>query len=83
MYCLSVIKSIDAFVFLLCQLELSEDTKNIVRDPQPGTRVVLKITGEPGASVGMLALDKGVLVLNKKNRMSQNKVGRSVSIDQG
>ncbi|XP_073478930.1 complement C3-like [Aquarana catesbeiana] len=56
------------------QLELSQDTKNFVQDPQPGTRVVLKVTGEPGASVGMLALDKGVLVLNKKNRMSQNKV---------
>ncbi|XP_040202595.1 complement C3-like [Rana temporaria] len=66
--------SVDTANSCIKQLELSEDTRNIVRDPQPGSRVVLKITGEPGASVGMLALDKGVLVLNKKNRMSQNKV---------
>ncbi|XP_018417489.1 PREDICTED: complement C3-like [Nanorana parkeri] len=60
------------------QLELSEDPKKITLNPQPGTPVSLKLTGEPGASVGMVAVDKAVFVLNKKNRMTQNKVWNGV-----
>ncbi|KAI4889078.1 hypothetical protein NFI96_023393, partial [Prochilodus magdalenae] len=48
-----------------------------VRDPkrahEPGERFDLRITGDPGAKVGLVAVDKGVLVLNK-NRLTQDKV---------
>lgn len=65
----------DIFVFPLWQLKLSEDPQKMTTNPNPGTLVYLKATGEPGSSVGLLAVDKGVLVLSKKNRMSQAKVG--------
>ncbi|XP_051750126.1 complement C3 isoform X5 [Ctenopharyngodon idella] len=34
----------------------------------------LKITGDPGAKVGLVAVDKGVYVLNDKNRLTQTKI---------
>lgn len=46
--------------------------------PEPGSIVPMKITGEPGANVGLVAVDKAVFVLNKKNRMSQDKVWEMV-----
>ncbi|KAM5172490.1 complement C3-like isoform 2-T2 [Mantella aurantiaca] len=71
--------SVDTENSCIRQLDLSEDPQKISLNPQPGSSVYLKVTGEPGASVGMVALDKGVLVLNKKNRMSQNKVWNEVA----
>ncbi|XP_078090913.1 complement C3-like [Mustelus asterias] len=41
---------------------------------QPGQRFILKLTGDPGATVGLVALDKAVFVLNKKNKLTQNKI---------
>uniref|UniRef100_A0A452SFQ1 Complement C3 n=1 Tax=Ursus americanus TaxID=9643 RepID=A0A452SFQ1_URSAM len=40
----------------------------------PGQQTILKIEGDPGARVGLVAVDKGVFVLNKKNRLTQSKV---------
>uniref|UniRef100_A0A8B9R891 Complement component c3a, duplicate 1 n=1 Tax=Astyanax mexicanus TaxID=7994 RepID=A0A8B9R891_ASTMX len=40
---------------------------------EPGERFSLSITGDPGAKVGLVAVDKGVFVLNK-NRLTQNKI---------
>uniref|UniRef100_A0A672IS94 Complement component c3a, duplicate 5 n=1 Tax=Salarias fasciatus TaxID=181472 RepID=A0A672IS94_SALFA len=34
----------------------------------------LKVTGDPGATVGLVAVDKGVYVLNNKHRLTQKKV---------
>ncbi|KAJ8246294.1 hypothetical protein GJAV_G00265970 [Gymnothorax javanicus] len=34
----------------------------------------LTITGDPGARVGLVAVDKGVYVLNRKNRLTQTKI---------
>ncbi|XP_063060577.1 complement C3-like [Engraulis encrasicolus] len=34
----------------------------------------LSITGDPGARVGLVAVDKGVYVLNNKHRLTQNKI---------
>lgn len=34
----------------------------------------LKITGNPTATVGLVAVDKGVYVLNNKHRLTQKKV---------
>ncbi|KAL7845317.1 hypothetical protein AOLI_G00235090 [Acnodon oligacanthus] len=48
-----------------------------VKDPktsyQPGEVFSLKITGDPGAKVGLVAVDKGIFVLNK-NRLTQEKI---------
>uniref|UniRef100_A0A667XK00 Complement component c3a, duplicate 5 n=1 Tax=Myripristis murdjan TaxID=586833 RepID=A0A667XK00_9TELE len=41
---------------------------------EPGRSFELKITGDPGATVGLAAVDKGVYVLNKKHRLTQKKV---------
>ncbi|XP_030635399.1 complement C3 isoform X2 [Chanos chanos] len=40
----------------------------------PGRPFSLKITGDPEAKVGLVAVDKGVYVLNNKNRLTQTKI---------
>ncbi|KTF81587.1 hypothetical protein cypCar_00030779 [Cyprinus carpio] len=48
-----------------------------VKDPAqygPRDQLSLKITGDPGAKVGLVAVDKGVYVLNDKNRLTQTKI---------
>ncbi|XP_073698376.1 complement C3 [Garra rufa] len=49
-----------------------------VHDPanvyEPGEDFGLRITGDPGAKVGLVAVDKGVYVLNNKNRITQTKI---------
>uniref|UniRef100_A0A672IQ88 Complement component c3a, duplicate 5 n=1 Tax=Salarias fasciatus TaxID=181472 RepID=A0A672IQ88_SALFA len=40
----------------------------------PRTMFDLKVTGDPGATVGLVAVDKGVYVLNNKHRLTQKKV---------
>ncbi|XP_034086505.1 complement C3-like [Gymnodraco acuticeps] len=41
---------------------------------EPGMMFGLKVTGDPGAMVGLVAVDKGVYVLNNKHRLTQKKV---------
>uniref|UniRef100_A0A2K5L3B6 Complement C3 n=1 Tax=Cercocebus atys TaxID=9531 RepID=A0A2K5L3B6_CERAT len=48
------------------------------RQPLPGQQMTLKIEGDHGARVGLVAVDKGVFVLNKKNKLTQSKVRTSV-----
>ncbi|RXN14967.1 complement C3-like protein [Labeo rohita] len=48
-----------------------------MKDPaqnSPGKLFKLKITGDPGAKVALVAVDKGVYVLNDKNRLTQTKI---------
>ncbi|KAL2086305.1 hypothetical protein ACEWY4_017364 [Coilia grayii] len=40
----------------------------------PRQQFSLKITGDPGARVGLVAVDKGVFVLNNKHRLTQTKI---------
>ncbi|XP_058393971.1 complement C3-like [Diceros bicornis minor] len=40
----------------------------------PGQQMTLKIEGDRGARVGLVAVDKGVFVLNKKNKLTQRKI---------
>ncbi|XP_062395867.1 complement C3-like [Sardina pilchardus] len=40
----------------------------------PRRRFSLTITGDPGARVGLVAVDKGVYVLNNKHRLSQSQI---------
>uniref|UniRef100_A0A3B4U0E5 Complement C3-like n=1 Tax=Seriola dumerili TaxID=41447 RepID=A0A3B4U0E5_SERDU len=41
---------------------------------EPGGRIQLKVTGDSGATVGLVAVDKGVFVLNNKHRLTQKKI---------
>ncbi|XP_044201968.1 complement C3-like [Thunnus albacares] len=41
---------------------------------EPRRMFGLKVTGDPGAIVGLVAVDKGVYVLNNKHRLTQKKV---------
>ncbi|XP_066516756.1 complement C3-like [Hoplias malabaricus] len=56
-----------------CMGTLKVEVKDHKSTYQPGERFGLKITGDPGAKVGLVAVDKGVFVLNK-NRLTQEKV---------
>ncbi|EDL38246.1 complement component 3, isoform CRA_f, partial [Mus musculus] len=40
----------------------------------PGQQTTLRIEGNQGARVGLVAVDKGVFVLNKKNKLTQSKI---------
>ncbi|XP_068938993.1 complement C3 [Petaurus breviceps papuanus] len=51
---------------------------NAERIHQPGKQTTLKIEGDAGALVGLVAVDKGVFVLNKKNKLTQSKVWDTV-----
>ncbi|KAI4889080.1 hypothetical protein NFI96_023395, partial [Prochilodus magdalenae] len=56
-----------------CMGTLKVEVKDPKRAYEPGERFGLKITGDPGAKVGLVAVDKGVFVLNK-NRLTQDKI---------
>ncbi|KAF1388635.1 hypothetical protein PFLUV_G00092340 [Perca fluviatilis] len=45
---------------------------------EPRRSFGLKVTGDPGAIVGLVAVDKGVYVLNNKHRLTQKKVWDTV-----
>ncbi|XP_062283436.1 LOW QUALITY PROTEIN: complement C3-like [Scomber scombrus] len=47
-----------------------------ITDPpyRPLNRFELMVTGDPGATVGMVAVDKGVYVLNNEHRLTQKKI---------
>ncbi|XP_075758420.1 A.superbus venom factor 1 [Pelodiscus sinensis] len=44
----------------------------------PGTQMKLKLEGDHKAYVGLVAVDKGVYVLNKKHKITQSKIWDSV-----
>ncbi|XP_063060641.1 complement C3-like isoform X3 [Engraulis encrasicolus] len=51
--------------------------KLVVKQSGPGEvyfQTRLEITGDPGAKVGLVAVDKGVYILNNKHRLSQTKI---------
>lgn len=56
--------------------------KNAKKDGKPhvpGQQMALRIEGNQGARVGLVAVDKGVFVLNKKNKLTQSKVRSRVA----
>ncbi|XP_063305722.1 complement C3-like isoform X2 [Pelobates fuscus] len=62
------------------KVEISQETNNLYNKPEPGTPISLKITGDPGANIGLVAVDRAVYVLNSKNRLSQSKVWKQVDL---
>ncbi|XP_063333362.1 complement C3-like [Pelmatolapia mariae] len=52
-------------------LKLEEKKHNIYK---PRGKFGLKVTGDPGATVGLVAVDKGIYVINNKHRLTQKKI---------
>lgn len=53
------------------QLKLEPTTARPSYEPRGS--FVLKVTGDPEAKVGLVAVDRGVYVLNNKHRLTQKK----------
>ncbi|XP_067281864.1 complement C3-like isoform X2 [Pseudorasbora parva] len=56
-----------------CMGQLKLQVKNKMKNYDPGEEVSLQITGDPGARVGLVVVDKALHVLNK-NRLTQAKI---------
>ncbi|XP_073716226.1 complement C3 isoform X1 [Misgurnus anguillicaudatus] len=56
-----------------CMGKLELQVKNKANHYSPGDEFSLQITGDPGAKVGLVVVDKAVHVLNK-NRLTQSKI---------
>ncbi|OCT90520.1 hypothetical protein XELAEV_18019135mg [Xenopus laevis] len=70
--------SVDIVDSCMGKLEFRQNPKRMSINPQPGNSISMLITGEPGTYVGLVAVDKAVFVLNKKNRISQAKVWKEL-----
>uniref|UniRef100_A0A3B4BHG8 Anaphylatoxin-like domain-containing protein n=1 Tax=Periophthalmus magnuspinnatus TaxID=409849 RepID=A0A3B4BHG8_9GOBI len=57
-----------------CMGTLKLEPKFPVVSYEPRRTFNLKVTGDPGATVGLVAVDKGVYVLNKKHLLTQKKI---------
>ncbi|KAF7652290.1 hypothetical protein LDENG_00098660, partial [Lucifuga dentata] len=61
-----------------CMGSLKLESNRFANSYEPRKMFGLKVTGDPGAIVGLVAVDKGVYVLNNKHRLSQKKVWDTV-----
>lgn len=50
------------------------DVSDVKAAYAPADQIKLKITGSPKANVFLVAVDKGIYVLNNKNRLTNTKV---------
>ncbi|XP_031725593.1 complement C3-like [Anarrhichthys ocellatus] len=57
-----------------CMGSLRLESSTATPSYEPRKRFALKVTGDPDATVGLLAVDKGVYVQNNKHRLTQKKV---------
>uniref|UniRef100_A0A8C4HNP2 Complement C3 n=1 Tax=Dicentrarchus labrax TaxID=13489 RepID=A0A8C4HNP2_DICLA len=57
-----------------CMGSLKLEQSRPVTSYEPRKRFLLKVTGDPEATVGLVAVDKGVYILNNKHRLTQKKV---------
>ncbi|XP_056264584.1 complement C3-like isoform X2 [Pseudoliparis swirei] len=57
-----------------CMGSLKLEPRRAKTSYEPRLAFGLKVTGDPGAMVGLVAVDKGVYVLNNKHRLTQKKV---------
>ncbi|XP_044045873.1 complement C3-like isoform X3 [Siniperca chuatsi] len=63
---------VDAKDSCMGSLKLESSTPSSSYEPR--RMFGLKVTGDPGATVGLVAVDKGVYVLNNNHRLNQKKV---------
>ncbi|XP_076003914.1 complement C3-like [Genypterus blacodes] len=61
-----------------CMGSLTLEPTRAANSYEPRKMMGLKITGDPNAVVGLVAVDKGVFVLNNKHRLTQKKVWDTV-----
>lgn len=61
-------------LFLSAQLKVGLKNDGFVSTLEPNSKVELKVTGDSEATVGLLAVDKAVYVLNSKHKLTQKKV---------
>ncbi|MBO6031027.1 MAG: hypothetical protein J6Q22_06110, partial [Prevotella sp.] len=57
-----------------CMGSLKLESSRAAPSYEPRSFFELKVTGDPQATVGLVAVDKGVYVLNNKHRLTQKKV---------
>ncbi|KAM8771711.1 complement C3-like isoform 1-T1 [Acanthopagrus schlegelii] len=57
-----------------CMGSLKLESSRSSSSYEPRKMFGLKVTGDPGATVGLVAVDKGVYVLNNKHHLNQKKV---------
>ncbi|XP_047199325.1 complement C3-like [Hippoglossus stenolepis] len=57
-----------------CMGSLKLESSRPAASYEPRKMFILKVTGDPEATVGLVAVDKGVYVLNNKHRLTQKKV---------
>ncbi|XP_051898248.1 complement C3-like [Pristis pectinata] len=60
-----------------CMGTLKVSAANPIDDKKlykPGSGFKMKVTGDPGARVGLVAVDKAVFALSKKNKITQSKI---------
>uniref|UniRef100_A0A8C7XKP5 Anaphylatoxin-like domain-containing protein n=1 Tax=Oryzias sinensis TaxID=183150 RepID=A0A8C7XKP5_9TELE len=55
-------------------VDVKDTCMGSVSHAQPRRLFGLKVSGDPGATVGLVAVDKGVYVLNSKLRLTQKKI---------
>ncbi|KAE8300817.1 Complement C3 Complement C3 beta chain Complement C3 alpha chain [Larimichthys crocea] len=65
---------VDAKDSCMGSLKLESASARASSSYEPRKMFPLKVTGDPGATVGLVAVDKGVYVLNNKYRLNQKKV---------
>ncbi|MED6233599.1 hypothetical protein ATANTOWER_013909, partial [Ataeniobius toweri] len=56
-----------------CMGSLSVEPLISLRSYEPRRHLLLKVTGDPGATVGLMAIDKRLSSLNNKHRLTQKK----------
>ncbi|KAM9856754.1 complement C3-like [Aulostomus maculatus] len=57
-----------------CMGSLKLEAQSPARSYEPRRMFGLKVTGDPDSTVGLVAVDKGVYVLNNKHRLTQKKI---------
>uniref|UniRef100_A0A3B4ZCZ6 Complement C3-like n=1 Tax=Stegastes partitus TaxID=144197 RepID=A0A3B4ZCZ6_9TELE len=57
-----------------CMGSLKLEQSKVENSYKPRDKFGLKITGDPGSTVGVVAVDKGIYVLNNKHRLTQKKI---------
>lgn len=61
-------------LFFHAQLKVGLKNKDLFDSLEPNNQVEIQVTGDAEATVGLVAVDKAVYVLNSKHKLTQKKV---------
>lgn len=62
------------YLFFLAQLKVGLNHEDSFSSLEPNSKVDIKVTGDAEATVGLVAVDKAVYILNSKHKLTQKKV---------